>query len=52
MPDSPTDPVEPEPEPDDLEQALTAAFGEVDNWFPAHLPGIGPIQLPLPASPE
>lgn len=46
MPDSPTAPAE--PEPDDFELLLTDAFGPVDGWFPTHLPGIGPIQLPLP----
>ena len=47
MPDSPTDPVEP-PEPDDLEQALTAAFGPVDRWWFGDLPVLGAIHLPLP----
>lgn len=48
MPDSPTDPAGPDPEPDDLEQALTEAFGPVDRWWFGELPGIGAIHLPLP----
>lgn len=48
MPDSPTAPAEPDPEPDDLERELTDAFGPVDRWWVGELPGIGLIRLPLP----
>jgi hypothetical protein len=48
MPDSPTEPAEPAPEPDDLEQQLTAAFGDVDHWWVGELPGLGVMHLPLP----
>ncbi len=37
-------------DPAEFERLLTDAFGPVDGWFPAHLPGIGPIQLPLPVA--
>lgn len=48
MSDSPTVPAELAPEPDDLEQQLTDAFGPVERWWAGELPGLGVIRLPLP----